>query len=44
MNEEKGCWNCKHDESRPDDEPCKSCISYDPILSKWERGEQVKEI
>ena len=43
MTEEQGCWNCKHDELGPDDEPCNSCVSYDPVLTKWEQGSQVKE-
>ncbi len=41
MTEEKGCWNCKHEELDAHQEPCHSCVFYDPALSKWERGSQV---
>jgi hypothetical protein len=35
-----GCYNCKHLEIPPEDEPCRSCAPYgawrDQIESKWE--------
>lgn len=41
MTEEEGCWNCKYDELEAGQEPCNVCDFHEPLVSKWERGEQV---
>lgn len=37
--EDLDCFNCKHTEQRPQDEPCRSCENVDGVPDKWEAEE-----